>query len=157
MSLLKLKIMINVAYADCFTLITSCLVEVQSIAMSVSLCRLSVSLYMCLTLGLFFFLICTFFYNLHVSLLKCVDIKPTEQQNLVFSVPLWNLRLLVYYKFTGECALKEFLTPVNIWWSYGWESWLPQHPFSAALWKIKMLTVNCLSAPFAGALWKIKN
>jgi len=62
-----------------------------------------------------FFLICTFFYNLHVSLLKCVDIKPTEQQNLVFSVPLWNLRLLVYYKFTGECALKEFLTPVNIW------------------------------------------
>ena len=114
MSLLKLKIMINVAYADCFTFITLCLVEVQSIARSVSLCRLSVSLNMCSMLSPFFTnsyvsvqylrsLKCIFFT---LSRLKCVDVavkfKPTNPTT-EFSLQcgaLWILSL-----FPGQLSL----------------------------------------------------
>jgi len=52
---------------------------------------------------------------------------------------LWDLWWLLYYKFTAEFPLKEFLKSVNIWQSYEQEIWLPQaRPWGRVLscWKM---------------------
>jgi len=39
---------------------------------------------------------------------------------------------LLYYKFTAEFPLKEFLKSVSIWQSYRQKVWLPQVPCAPA-------------------------